>query len=91
MTRKPSCYITDAGRVWNNESINLRDKVDSKFNFSFNHTEKIISALNQNKLPNQIMINIHPEHWADSTAEWWKIWLIRKVKNAVKRVVIRKT
>ncbi len=83
-------YITDAGRSWINESINLRDKVESRFDFSFNHTEKIISALNQNDLPDKIMFNIHPEHWADSSAEWWKIWIIRIVKNSIKKIIIRK-
>ena len=82
-------YITDAGRSWNNESINLRDKVDSKFIFSFKHTDEIISSLNNNKLPEKIMINIHPEHWTDSNLEWWKIWVVRKIKNFGKRIIIR--
>ena len=82
-------YITDAGRSWNNESINLRDKVDSKFNFTFNHTQGIIQAIEKNQLPDKIMINIHPEHWADSTTEWWKIWIVRKIKNFGKRILIR--
>ncbi len=83
-------YITDAGRSWNNGNINLRDKVESKYNFSFNHTDDIIQALNQNKLPDKIMINIHPEHWADSAMEWWKIWFIRKVKNNIKKMILTK-
>jgi len=83
-------YITDAGRSWNNAAINLRDKVDSPFMNDFKHTDNIIEALAGDKLSNQIMINIHPEHWADSSLEWWKIWIIRKVKNTVKRVVIKR-
>lgn len=82
-------YITDAGRTWNNKRINLRDKVKSKYNYSFKQTEDIIQAIDQNKLPNKIMFNIHPEHWADSNMEWWKILIIRKVKNSIKKVIIR--
>ena len=82
-------YITDAGRSWNNENINLRDKVVSKFNFSFNHTEEIISAISQNKLPDKIMINIHPEHWAGLVNEWYKIWIMRKIKNTIKNIILR--
>ena len=82
-------YITDAGRSWNNKGINLRDKVKSKYNYSFNQTEDIIQAIDQNKLPNKIMFNIHPEHWADSNMEWWKIWIIRKIKNNIKKVIIK--
>ena len=83
-------YITDAGRSWNNEKINLRDKVESKFEFSFSQTEEIISAFNKNELPDKIMFNIHPEHWADSNMEWWRIWIVRKIKNSIKKMVLRK-
>jgi hypothetical protein len=84
-------YITDAGRKWNNDDVNRRDKVKSLYGFQFKHVEYIITALQNNKLPNQIMLNIHPEHWADSSTEWWKIWVIRKVKNRIKKMILRKT
>ena len=83
-------YITDAGRSWDNEEINLRDKVDSPFPNNFKHTNDIINALKDNKLSNQIMINIHPEHWAASNFEWFWIWSVRKVKNSVKRLILNK-
>lgn len=83
-------YITDAGRSWDNTNFNLRDRVESKFNFSFYTSEDIISALDNQELPNKIMINIHPEHWADSSLEWWKIWIVRKIKNSIKRVIIKR-
>jgi len=75
---------------WDNETINLRDRVDTEFNFVFKHTEEIIEALKNDKLPSKIMINIHPEHWADNNIEWYKIMLIRKVKNFVKKMVIKR-
>ena len=81
-------YVTDAGRSWNNKSINLRDKVDTKFKFSFNSSEEIIAALEQEKFPDKIMFNIHPEHWTDSSTEWVKIWVIRKIKNSIKKILI---
>ena len=81
-------YITDAGRSWDNATINLRDKVESLFKSDFKNTNDIISALKVGKLSNQIMINIHPEHWAESNSEWFKIWFIRKVKNNIKKVII---
>jgi len=83
-------YITDAGRSWDNKKINKRDKVNSKFDFNFKHTTDIIETLVQNKLPEQIMINIHPEHWASSQSEWCKIWIVRKVKNNIKKIILRK-
>ena len=82
-------YTTDAGRSWNNEAINLRDRVDTKFNFSFVHTSEIINAIKQGDLPSKIMINIHPEHWAKNNLEWYKVLTIRKIKNFVKKIVIK--
>jgi len=87
---KEILYITDASRAWNNGDINLRDRVDTSFNFSFNHTEDIINQLNDKQLPQKIMINIHPEHWAGSSSEWYRILIIRKVKNFVKKIVIKR-
>ncbi len=81
-------YTTDAGRAWDNEAINLRDKVDTKFDFSFTHTNDIIKALKNKELPNKIMINIHPEHWAKTNIEWYKIFIVRKMKNFIKKLII---
>ena len=82
-------YITDASRAWNNEQISIRDKVESKFSFAINATQDIIKLLNSKDAPNKIMFNIHPEHWANSNVEWLKIWCIRKVRNAGKRMIVR--
>jgi len=81
-------YLTDAGRSWNNEEINLRDKVDSNFNFKFCNTSEIISALAANKLPDKIMFNIHPEHWSSSNLEWYMTYFKRKIKNFIKKILI---
>jgi hypothetical protein len=83
-------YTTDASRAWENETINLRDRVDTDFKFSFKHTEDIIEGLNEKILPTQIMINIHPEHWAIKTIEWYKILIIRKIKNFIKNMILKR-
>jgi hypothetical protein len=83
-------YITDAGRAWDNKSINLRDRVDTEFEFSFTHTAEIIKNLKKDTLPNKIMINIHPEHWAKTNREWYKIFIVRKVKNFIKKIILKR-
>jgi len=83
-------YITDAGRAWNNDRINLRDRVDTEFKFLFEHTEDIINQLNEEKLPTMMMVNIHPEHWAKNKLEWYKILIVRKVKNSVKKIILKR-
>lgn len=80
-------YLTDASRSWNNSAFNVRDKVESSFQFYFTHTQDIIKALDDGKFPQAIMFNIHPEHWARSSREWYKTLFIRGVKNSLKRVL----
>ena len=82
-------YLTDAGRSWNNENINLRDKVESNFNFKFTSTFEIINAMEADELPDKIMINIHPEHWSSSISEWYFTFIKRKVRNSIKRLILR--
>jgi len=80
-------YITDAGRKWGDDSVNLRDKVDSKFNIKIRNSDDIIKFLETNRV--NLMLNIHPEHWAKDQFDWYKIYIVRALKNSVKRVLIR--
>lgn len=81
-------YTTDAGRAWDNANINLRDKVETKFEFKFTNTREIIKSLKSDVLPLKIMLNIHPEHWAKTKKEWYQVVIIRKIKNFIKKIVI---
>ncbi len=51
-------------------------------------THHIITAALENRLPNQIMITVHPQRWTDKPLPWhWEpVW--QDVKNVGKRVVI---
>lgn len=57
-------YLSDTSRRWNGSAYALRDKVDSNFQFSFTTTWDILDSID--KLPNHVMLTIHPEYWADS-------------------------
>lgn len=57
-------YLSDTSRRWNGTTFALRDKVESKFSFSFTSTRDIIASID--KLPDHIMLTIHPEYWSDS-------------------------
>ena len=87
---KEILYITDASRKWNNEDINLRDRVNSNLNFKFNHTKDIIELIKKEKSPKKIMVNIHPEHWAKGAFEWYIIYTTRSIKNFIKKIIINK-
>ena len=81
-------YLTDTGRTWNSEKFSVRDKVNSSFTQKFTETNEIIAALNQNKLPNQIMFTFHPQRWNDHFIKWFIELFNQNVKNLVKRLLI---
>ena len=81
-------YITDASRSWNNKKVSRRDKVVSKFNIEINSVHQIAKLIKNNKLPNHVMINIHPHNWASTSGEWFNIMIKQKAKNLVKRILI---
>jgi hypothetical protein len=52
-------------------------------------TEDIINALKENRLPDQIMLTIHPQRWTDKWGAWlWEL-VSQKVKNGVKYFIVR--
>jgi hypothetical protein len=77
-------YLTDTGRAWNTSGGNVRDKVQSEFNYNFKSTHDIIRALENDELPDKIMLNVHPQRWADNPVAWtWEL-VSQKVKNVGK-------
>lgn len=77
-------YLTDTGRGWNGLKANIRDKVRSKFKYNFKTTNEIISAFNNKKLPDKIMINIHPQRWSDNLFLWFSELVWQNIKNLAK-------
>lgn len=76
-------YFTDTGRRWNGSKYNIRDKVNSKFNFDFKTTQDIID--NIDKLPYKLMFTIHPERWNDKPFPWIKEFVLQNISNFAKR------
>jgi hypothetical protein len=57
-------------------------------NYSFRSTYDIINACKAGKLPDQIMMNFHPQRWTDDPFLWtWEL-VAQNVKNVVKRGVV---
>lgn len=82
-------YLSDTGRKWNNTSASVRDKVDSGFSIKAESTSDLIELLKQDKLPPQIMINIHPQRWTNNSYFWTKELIVQNIKNIVKTVLIK--
>lgn len=82
-------YLTDTGRLWNTSGGNVRDKVQSKYNYNFKSTFDIIRALKKNELPDKIMLNVHPQRWNDKFLPWAKELVWQNIKNVVKKTFLR--
>ncbi|MBD3309549.1 hypothetical protein GF348_24430 [candidate division KSB3 bacterium] len=77
-------YLTDTGRAWNTSGGNVRDRVQSGFNYNFKSTPDIIRALENDELPDKIMLNVHPHRWFDNYFLWAKELVFQKTKNIIK-------
>ena len=77
-------YITDTGRRWDGDSVSVRDRVSSSYNFSFQNTQQIIDAVSKQMLPLKIMMTFHPQRWNDNILRWSKELIVQNIKNVVK-------
>ena len=84
-------YLTDTGRRWNSEGVSIRDKVHSAYNFQIKNTNQLINLIQENKLPDQIMINTHPQRWNDNIFFWTRELLAQNVKNQIKKIIVKQT
>jgi len=70
--------------------VSVRDKVKTKYNFTFNSTFEFMEAVKRGELPNEIMFNTHPHRWNETTFRWAREWAIQSVKNVAKAVLARR-
>jgi hypothetical protein len=84
-------YLTDTGRRWNNDEVSIRDKVHSAYNLQIKNTNQLINLIQENKLPEQIMINTHPQRWNDNIFYWIRELLAQSVKNQIKKIIVKQT
>lgn len=83
-------YLTDTGRRWDGNKVSVRDKVNSTFDLSFHSTDELIATFQNQKMPHQIMQNIHPQRWTDNATEWQQERIMQAVKNQLKRILFVK-
>jgi hypothetical protein len=77
-------YLTDTGRRWNHAGASIRDRVDSGFDIRVNSTGHLMELAREGRLPEQVMINTHPQRWEDRAWPWVKELVWQNVKNGVK-------
>lgn len=88
-------YITDTGRCWDGYKVSVRDKIPqcqdlwTSKGWTFHKTQDIISELNNNMFPSNLMMTTHPQRWTDSIFAWQKELVMQNVKNFVKRIIVK--
>ena len=87
-------YLTDTGRRWDGYKVSVRDKVEGQQKIwnakglVFRHTKDIIKALDENRMPENIMFTVHPPRWNDTMTAWLKQLIMQNIKNEIKRLII---
>jgi len=66
-------------------SLNL-NKIEHFSKVSFIHP--VIEKIQNNELPDKIMINVHPQLWDDRFGPWLSELIKQNVKNVVKKLLI---
>lgn len=82
-------YLTDTGRKWNSTDTSIRDKVASSFHIEIRNTQHLIQLIREGKLPDQVMINTHPQRWNDNLLLWTRELFCQTIKNQGKKIVVR--
>lgn len=89
-------YLTDTGRRWDGYKVSVRDKIEdfqevwNAKGWVFHSTDDIIKALQDNILPDQLMITTHPQRWFNFGFGWMKELMMQNAKNIVKTAIVRK-
>ncbi len=72
--------VVSEQQIKNSEWLMLKDQLKK--------TQDIINAIEQNKLPDKLMITVHPERWTDSRFAWLHELVWQNVKNMVKKLIV---
>jgi len=87
-------YLTDTGRCWDGYKVSVRDKIEghqeewTQKGLSWHTTEQLLHAIEQDNLPNHVMITTHPQRWTNNAREWWTELIGQTAKNIVKRIIV---
>ena len=70
------------------EGEGVRERIESQTSQSiFHSTFDIIHAASQGKLPDKIMITIHPQRWEDRPLPWIRELVFQNCKNVIKSII----
>jgi len=82
-------YISDNGRAWNRTSVSVRDKVESHFDIPIKNSFHLIDLINKGQIPDQVMINAHPDTFFDFGLKYLLNWGFIETKNIAKWLIVK--
>jgi hypothetical protein len=81
-------YLTDTGGCWDGNKYSVRDNVVSDFNFKIHSTFDLIDHIREDKLPNHIILNVHPARWNDNILKWFiRQYILTYPKRGIKSFI----
>ena len=81
-------YLKDTGGCWDGNKFSIRDSVTSGFNFQIHSTQDLIEHIGENKLPKQIILNVHPARWNDNMLKWIvRQFVLTYPKRGIKQLI----
>jgi len=81
--------MNDDCRLTNKKNKEKKLTLNEKLGLRFRGTQDIIDAAHTGKLPDKIMITVHPQRWSDSPLSWMKELVWQNVKNGVKWGIVK--
>ncbi len=64
-------------------------KGSSLISYDYKSTHDIINAMRNGTFPDRVIMNFHPQRWTDNPVLWTQELVTQRVKNVVKRVLIK--
>jgi len=90
---RQGAWSEKTGRRRDGETKRRGDNVNTVLlsdRYNFHSTFDIIMAAERGKLPDKIIINIHPQRWNNEPIPWLKEYIFQNVKNVIKKFFIVK-
>lgn len=88
-------YLTDTGRRWDGYKVSVRDKIPqyqdewTARGLTFHSTDDIIRGLQEDIIPKDLMMTVHPQRWNPFGFAWCKELALQNAKNIVKRLIVK--
>jgi hypothetical protein len=82
-------YITDAGRRWNDDKANIRDRVEGMRTGRISSSRVTMSWIREKRLNETVLLNIHPDKWHGNVLSWTVDLVLQSLKNVVKESLLR--